>query len=176
MCGWVFFRPRDHVLFLHTHSIWPLFFDTYIYIYKRTSSRFSSHILIIVDTLEAKLGNSHILPVSREWVNGNTTVTCKWVNLTYFRCFRNAFVADVILLVGRRGPCFINVISFHPIFLRIDLFRWLWLILLDPRYVFLGRIRRKGGGGTKSSLNSLVITCINSIPCFCWSVSLELLF
>ena len=162
----------------HSQYLAP-FWHICTFLYRRTSSCFSSHTLIIVDPSEAKLGNSHILPVSREWVNGNTTVTCKWgfFFLTYFRCVRNAFVADVILLVGRRGPCFINVISFHPVF-----FFWgstcfdgcgssCWI----PGMFFLGRIRRKGGGGTNSSLNSFVKTFISSIRCFCWSVSSELL-
>ena len=111
--------------------------------------------------------------------------------LRYFRRVRIAFRSWLFLFLfsfhfhlgGRRGPCFLfcHLISFLFFFLRVVPSRRLCFILPDPRYVFLfvfffGRIRRKRGGGTKSSLNSLVKSCINSIPYFCWSVSSELLF
>ena len=150
MCGWMFFRPHVHVLSFHTHSIWPLFWHIYIYIYKRTSSRFSSHTLIIVDPLEAKLGNSHILPVSREWVYGNASVTCKWgFFLTYFLCVRNAFVA---------GPIFCRPTwpLFHTCHLISSCFffegRPVSMVVAHPAgsqvcfFFRLGRIRKEGGG------------------------------
>ena len=80
------------------------------------------------------------------------------------------------IFVGRRGPCFIHVISFHYIsFWGSTSFDGCASSCWIPGMFFLGRIRRKGGGGTKSSLNSLVKTFISSIRCFCWSVSSELL-
>merc|ERR1711911_331683 len=94
------------------------------------------------------------------------------VSLTF--CFSFPF----FYLGGRRGPCFLSchLISFFFFFFEG---RPISTVVLHPagsQVCFFGRIRRKGGGGTKSSLNSLVFTCINSIPCFCWSVSSELLF
>ena len=136
MCGCVFFRPHVHILlFSHSHY---LAFLIYIYINARAHT-----LALTLSSLSITLMPIwEILIFCQNYGNGSM-VTQKLLAsgffMTYFRCVRNAFVADVILLVGRRGPCFINVISFHPIFLRIDLFRWLWLILLDPRYVLQAR-------------------------------------
>ena len=166
------------MFFAFTLTIFCPFWHINTYLYICTSSAISSHIPIIVDLLEAKLGNSHILPAFRKWVYGNAPVTCKWgFSFDIFLLRPKRFLFADSVFVGRRGPCFIHVISFHYIsFLRVDQFRRLCLILLDPRYVFSREnLEGKGGGGTKSSLNSLVKTFISSIRCFCWSVSSELL-
>ena len=166
------------LFFAFTLTVFSPYWHINTYLFKRTSSGFSSHILIMVDPLEAELGNSHILPVSRKWVYGNAPVTCKWgfFFLTYFRCVRNALVADSIF-VGRRGPCFIHVISFHSIsFWGSTSFDGCASSCWIPGMFFLEELEGKGGGGTKTSFNSLVKTFINSIPCFYSSISSELLF
>ena len=100
----VFFRPHVHILFTHSHYL------AFLYIYICTSSHISFHTLIVVDTLDANLGNSHIFCQSY----GNESIViprllASGIFMTYFHCVRNAFLSptsffmsvDVVLFYKR---------------------------------------------------------------------------
>ena len=123
-------------------------FLTYIYIYKRTSSHFSSHTLIVVDTLEANLGNSHILPELREWVNGNARVTSKWDFYDILSLRPKRFCRR------RHSSCRPTWPLFHKCHLISSYFfedRPVSMVVAHPAgsqvcFYRLGRIEKKGGG------------------------------
>ena len=177
MCEWVFSRSRDHI-FLPLHSQQSALFNTYT---RNSIFARALPLALICSSLSICLRLSWEILILCQ-LHGNEY----FFFLTYFRRVRIAFRSWLFLFLfsfhfhlgGRSGPCFLfcHLISFLFFFLRVVQSRRLCFILPDPRYVFFGRIRRKGGGGTKSSLNSLVIACVNSIPCFCWSVPSEVFF
>ena len=126
--------------FFYTHSIWPLLFDTYIYIY--------------INARALALALTHSSLSIRLRPNWEILIFCQFhgnESMVTQRLPASGFFFDILSLRPKRfcrrrhSSCRPTWPLFHKchlisscFFLRIDLFRWLWLILLDPRYVFTG--------------------------------------